>query len=93
MFNLRHRNTFTQAFMIGLEQFIKDIFEKPAFGVCSWWGGKLGIQSDNIRLFFIYTSCLTIGSPLIIYLVMALMLKHKSFFKPSSIKRPSVWDL
>jgi len=42
---------------------IKTWFEKQAFGVCEWWGEKLSIRSSNIRMFFIYTSFLTIGSP------------------------------
>ena len=35
---------------------ILDIFEKQAFGVFTWWGEKLGIKSQSIRLFFIYLS-------------------------------------
>ena len=31
-------------------------FEKHAFGVCEWWGKKLGIKTTNIRMYFIYLS-------------------------------------
>lgn len=69
---------------------IKKYFEKQAFGVCEWWGDKLGIDSGRIRLYFIYTSFVTFGSPIIAYLVMAFMLEHKDLFKR---RRRTVWDL
>lgn len=53
---------------------IKTRFEQQAFGVCDWWGEKLGIRSSDIRLFFIYASFLTIGSPVILYMIMAFVL-------------------
>ncbi len=69
---------------------IKAFFEKNSFGVCAWWGNKLGIRTSDIRLFFIYASFLTLGSPLIIYMAMAFLLEHKEYFKFK--KRKSVWD-
>lgn len=69
---------------------IQAYFEKQAFGVCSWWGDKLGIKTSAIRLFFIYISFLTFGSPIVIYFIMAFVLEHKEFFKG---RRQSVWDL
>ena len=69
---------------------IKTYFERQAFGVCDWWGELLKIKSSNIRLFFIYTSFLTIGSPLIIYLIMAFVLNLRNMMRS---KRGSVWDL
>ncbi|MEO5570936.1 MAG: PspC family transcriptional regulator [Bacteroidia bacterium] len=69
---------------------IKTFFERQAFGVCEWLGEKLKIKSANIRLFFIYTSCLTIGSPLIIYLIMVFVLNLRKMVKS---RRGSVWDM
>lgn len=69
---------------------IKDFFEKRAFGVCTFLGERLQMRSSVIRLFFIYTSFLTIGSPLIIYMILAFWIKMKSYVKS---KRSSVWDL
>lgn len=71
---------------------IKAFFEDRAYGVCHWWGDKLGIKTSKIRLAFIYVSFLTLGSPLIIYMIMAFILEHKAYFKFKR-KRPSVWDL
>jgi len=31
---------------------LQDFFQKYAFGVCEWWGDKLGLKSSKIRLFF-----------------------------------------
>jgi phage shock protein PspC (stress-responsive transcriptional regulator) len=60
---------------------IKYSIEKSAFGVCSYIGEKFGISSNKIRLYFIYASCLTIGSPLIVYLVMAFWINLKKYIK------------
>ena len=73
---------------------IKYWFEQRAFGVCEWWGKKLGINTTNIRMYFIYLSFFTFGSPIIIYFMMALILENKQYFKPSKYRRrKSVWDL
>ncbi len=76
--------------MNSLVDTIKTWFEKHAFGVCEWWGEKLSIRSSNIRMFFIYTSFLTIGSPLIIYLIMGFVMNLRKLVKKP---RGSFWDL
>ncbi|MCC5945707.1 MAG: PspC family transcriptional regulator [Bernardetiaceae bacterium] len=45
--------------------------ERNAFGVCARLGEKLGISSESIRLSFVYTSFLTLGSPVVVYLTLA----------------------
>jgi phage shock protein PspC (stress-responsive transcriptional regulator) len=70
---------------------IQDFFERQAFGVCSWWGDKLGLKASSIRLSFIYLSFLTLGSPLIIYLIMAFILENKYWFKLR--RRKTIWDI
>lgn len=69
---------------------IKYIIEKSAFGVCSFLGDRWGISARRIRLFFIYTSCLTLGSPVIFYLIAAFWLNLKNYMFE---RRSSVWDL
>ena len=49
----------------------KNFVEWKAFGVCTAMGNRLGIATGIIRRYFIYTSLLTMGSPVIIYLVLA----------------------
>jgi len=50
---------------------IQNFFEAQAFGVCTRLGEKLEMPISSIRIFFIYASFLTFGSPIIIYLVLA----------------------
>jgi phage shock protein C len=69
-------------------------FEHRAFGVCAWLGKKLGIKTTTVRMYFIYLSFFTFGSPAIIYFIMAFILEHKAYFKMfNTRKRPSVWDI
>ncbi|MGB1318762.1 MAG: PspC domain-containing protein [Flavobacteriales bacterium] len=70
------------------------LFEFQLFGVCSWLGTKLGIKATSIRMYFIYLSFFTFGSPIIVYLISSFVLEHKRYFKPTiQAKRKSVWDL
>lgn len=74
---------------------VQDWFEQQAFGVCSWWGNKLGISSTHIRLYFIYLSFFTAGSPVIVYFIMAFLLEHKDYFKFGRQRsvRLTFWDI
>lgn len=67
---------------------LQHFFEKHAFGVCSRLGEKLGIASSSIRLYFIYASFLTFGSPLIIYLAMAFIMNMRKHLRR---RKNSVW--
>ena len=61
------------------ESNIKDFIEWKAFGVCSAIGDRMGVASSRIRLWFIYISFLTMGSPLIIYMVLAFWMNLKNY--------------
>ncbi|MFN5987708.1 MAG: PspC domain-containing protein, partial [Chitinophagaceae bacterium] len=52
-------------------QKFRDFLELHAFGVCSALGERLGIASAKIRMWFIYISFLTLGSPVVLYFVLA----------------------
>jgi phage shock protein PspC (stress-responsive transcriptional regulator) len=69
---------------------IQLFFENQAFGVCTRLGEKLGISICGIRLFFIYSSFLTFGSPIIIYLSMAFIMNMRKHLRRNS--HPSVWE-
>jgi phage shock protein PspC (stress-responsive transcriptional regulator) len=58
---------------------IREILELNAFGVCTAIGEKLGIASSKIRTWFIYISFLTMGSPIIIYMIMAFWMNMKRY--------------
>ncbi|MBJ7429551.1 MAG: PspC domain-containing protein, partial [Bacteroidia bacterium] len=45
--------------------------EKNVFGVCTYLGERLGISSNIIRMYFIYTSFITAASPVLVYLILA----------------------
>lgn len=76
---------------MNMNDFVKKIqqfFEEHAFGVCTSLGEKLGIATSSIRLFFIYASFLTFGSPVIIYLGLAFVKNMRSHLR----RRSTIWD-
>jgi phage shock protein PspC (stress-responsive transcriptional regulator) len=69
---------------------IKNFFERQAFGICEYWGERLRIRSSVIRLFFIYLSFLTIGSPVVVYMVLGFWMNLRKLIHR---QRGGVWDL
>jgi phage shock protein PspC (stress-responsive transcriptional regulator) len=67
---------------------IQHFFEGYAFGVCTRLGEKLGMATSSIRLFFIYASFITFGSPVILYLVLAFVMNMRKHLR----KRSAIWD-
>lgn len=57
----------------------RDFLEWNAFGVCAAIGDKVGIATSRIRMWFIYISFLTMGSPVIIYMILAFWLNIKKY--------------
>lgn len=65
-----------------IDQLFEDkrhFLEKSAFGVCRWIGEKCNIDASRIRLYFIYASFITFGSPVVLYLVVAFWLNIKKY--------------
>ena len=60
---------------------IQRFFETRAFGVCAKLGEKLKIPISSIRIFFIYASFLTFGSPLILYLIIYWIINQRKHFR------------
>ena len=67
---------------------IQHFFEGYAFGVCTRLGEKLGMATSSIRLFFIYASFITFGSPVIVYLALPFDINMGKHFR----KRKPIWD-
>ena len=65
-----------------------NFFEKKAFGVCTAIGKYMGISITTIRLYFIYASFLTFGSPIIIYLSLAFWLNLRRSMRQ---RRHTIW--
>jgi phage shock protein PspC (stress-responsive transcriptional regulator) len=70
---------------------IRAFFEVHAFGVCSALGEKLGIATTRIRMWFIYISFLTVGSPIIVYMILAFWLNIKRYI--AAARRNPLRDL
>ena len=58
---------------------VRHKLEKYGFGVCQYIGNKIGVPSSIIRKYFIYTSFIGVGSPLIIYLFAAFWLNIRTY--------------
>ncbi|MDI9366515.1 MAG: PspC domain-containing protein [Flavobacterium sp.] len=70
---------------------IRAFFEVNAFGVCTALGEKLGIATTRIRMWFIYISFITIGSPIIVYMILAFWLNIKHYI--TAARRNPLRDL
>jgi phage shock protein C len=61
-------------------------FERYSFGVCTYLGEKFNISQSKIRLFFIYTSFLAVGFPLVFYFFAAFFLDIRSYIKKKRLQ-------
>ncbi len=68
----------------------KNFIEWQAFGVCTSIGERLGIATSRIRLWFIYISFLTLGSPVVVYMVLAFWKNVKNYIGLSR-RNPLRW--
>lgn len=73
--------------MIKLKYFI----EQHAYGVCTHLGEKFGISTASIRLYFVYLSFITVGSPVIIYLILAFWMNIRRYLRQRN--NPTVWEI
>ena len=69
---------------------VKTFVEQKAFGVCTWLGHRMGIRTERVRLYFLYVTFGTLGSSVILYLIIAFWLNIKNYQKEG---RRTVWDL
>lgn len=61
------------------------IIERSAFGVCQYLADKMGIKAEVVRVYFVYTSFFTFGSPVIFYIAAAFWLDVKKYLRRSLI--------
>jgi len=62
-------------------QRIITFFERHSFGVCTYLGEKFNVSIAKIRLFFIYSSFLAVGFPLIVYVFAGIVLDIRNYVK------------
>ena len=60
---------------------IRQLLERSAFGVCSYLAEKIELASSRVRVYFIYLSLLTLGSPILFYLFAAFWLNIRRYLK------------
>lgn len=65
-------------------------FEQQSFGVCTYMAERLGMSISKIRLFFIYSSFLAVGFPIIFYVLAALVLDVRHYIKKIRLR---IWDI
>jgi phage shock protein C len=78
-----------KANQIAMEWTWRWMVETRVFGVCSYLGEKMGIAGRRIRLYFIYATFLTFGSPVVIYLATAFWINLRDYLKERILP---VWD-
>jgi phage shock protein C len=65
-------------------------FEKQSFGVCTFIAEKFNISTSKIRLFFIYSSFLAVGFPIVFYVLAAFVLDVRHYVKRIRLR---IWDV
>lgn len=71
------------------QNWIKDLVERHAFGVCQYLGEKIHVAPAIVRKYFIYTSFIGMGSPLIVYLVVAFWVNLRRYIRRG---RSVLWE-
>jgi phage shock protein C len=64
-----------------IDKFIQPIIEKNSFGVCSYLAQKWGLNESKVRMYFVYTSFVSFGSPVIFYLAAAFWINIKKYLR------------
>ncbi|MES2418961.1 MAG: PspC family transcriptional regulator [Bacteroidota bacterium] len=71
-------------------QKIVTFFEKRSFGVSTYLANKLNMSTAKVRLFFIYSSFLAVGFPILFYILAAVVLDIRNYMKKVRLR---VWDI
>ena len=58
------------------------LLEKQVFGICTDIAEWMGVKTRNVRLTFIYLSFLTVGSPVLAYLIVWFWSKNAKIWRP-----------
>ncbi len=69
---------------------LRYLVENQLFGVCSKLGEKLNFSAGSVRLYFIYASFFTFGSPIIIYIALAFWMEVRKHLRRH--QNPTVWE-
>lgn len=70
-------------------QRIVTFFEQGSFGVSAYLANKLNMSTAKVRLFFIYSSFLAVGFPILFYVLAAVVLDIRHYMKRIRLR---VWE-
>ncbi|WP_343531951.1 PspC family transcriptional regulator [Pedobacter sp.] len=70
-------------------QRIVTFFEQRSFGVSAYLASKLNMSTAKVRLFFIYSSFLAVGFPILFYVLAAVVLDIRNYMKRIRLR---VWE-
>jgi phage shock protein C len=73
--------SYSKHYIFMLQHWFKDLVERHAFGACQYLGERMRIAPSEVRRYFIYTSFIGMGSPLIIYLVLAFWVNIRRYIR------------
>lgn len=65
-------------------------FEQQSFGVSTYLANKFNMSLTKVRLFFIYSSFLAVGFPILFYILAAIVLDIRTYMKKVRLR---VWDI
>ena len=75
-----------------MNSWFRNIIEMQAFGACSRLADYLNMKASSVRIFFIYCSFLTFGSPLLVYLILMFVFRLKNLVNSSEFLVDSRWN-
>lgn len=64
-----------------IQNWLRDRVELQAFGVCQYLGEKMGVSPAMVRMYFIYISFATLGSPLLVYFFGAFWVNIRTYLR------------
>lgn len=71
-------------------QKIISFFERQSFGVSAYLAERFNFSTSKVRLFFIYSSFLAVGFPIIVYFLAAIVLDIRRYFKQ---RKSDIWEM
>jgi phage shock protein PspC (stress-responsive transcriptional regulator) len=72
-----------------MKTWFRTLLDKQVFGICSVIADFLHMKASSVRFFFIYSSFFTLGSPFILYLIIAFLVRLKDLINSN---RDSVYE-
>jgi phage shock protein PspC (stress-responsive transcriptional regulator) len=70
-------------------QKIITFIEQRSFGVSEYLANKLNMSTSKVRLFFIYSSFLAVGFPILFYMLAAIVLDIRNYMKRIRLR---IWE-